>query len=171
MESHLHSKHGRLPWLVLLFTTCFRLNGLKLEKSQADVFEVKLLAIRQSCPIFTIRTLMQLHSACVMCFHGLKPAFRGFNLFWNYCVRYRSDPLTNNRQILSLQSKGRVYGSSISHTQSARRHVCQLLLRHSRTQSCICKFQFDRWKVLNKIIASSEMDSLHLWNRMACLSI
>ena len=57
MESHLNSKRRWVTSLILLFTTCFRLYGLKLEKRRATVFQVNLFAIRFNLVQFQPSTL------------------------------------------------------------------------------------------------------------------
>ena len=57
MESHLNSKRRWFRSLIFLFTTCFRLNRLKLEKCWATVFQVNLFAIRFNLVQFRPSTL------------------------------------------------------------------------------------------------------------------
>ena len=82
MESHSNSKHRWLRSLMLLFTTCFRLNGLKQEKCLADVFQVvNFFAIRSN-----LRTSLQLPCTCFMFFLEMKPVFCGFNLLFSFFI-------------------------------------------------------------------------------------
>ena len=81
MESHLNSKHRWFRSLIFLFTTCFRLNELKLENVGPTGFSSwPFRNPIQSCPSMTIRTSLQFPCTCFMFFLGIKPVFSGFNL-------------------------------------------------------------------------------------------